>query len=152
MFARALMGTAMLLMIANQAFAFGNDDHWVSGSGQGFDEAIITHGPGNEILVTCNRGATNPGGTGITIKIADQEINGPLTLIFDGSKSLSPYTGVITTDNRAGISWYQEVMKQLRSSRSVSVVVPNIDPVEFTLKGARAAIGAPCEPTLWRQP
>ncbi|TIO04405.1 hypothetical protein [Mesorhizobium sp.] len=142
----------MLLIIASQAFAFGNDDHWVSGSGQGFDEAIITHGPGNEIMVTCNRGATNPGGTGITIKIGGQEINGPLTLIFDGSKSLSPYTGVITTDIRAGISWYQEVMKQLRSSRSVRVVVPNIDPVKFTLKGARAAIGAPCEPGLWRQP
>lgn len=139
-----------LLLVASQAFAFGNDDYWVSGAGQGFDEAIITHGPGNEIMVACNRGATRPGGTGITIKIGGQEINGPLTMLFDGSKSVSPYSGVITTDNRAGISWYQQVMKQLVSSHSVMVVVPNVAPVKFTLKGARKAIGAPCKPDLWR--
>ncbi|TPL48679.1 hypothetical protein FJ942_26335 [Mesorhizobium sp. B2-4-2] len=148
---RFLPCVAGLSLLASQALAFGNDDHWVSGAGQGFDEAIITHGPGNEIMVTCNRGATNPGGTGITIKIGGQEINGPLTLIFDGSKSVSPYSGVITTDNRASTSWYQEVMERLRSSRSVMVVVPNIDPVKFTLRGAKKAIGVPCEPDLWIQ-
>lgn len=141
---------AALLLIASHALAFGNDDHWVSGAGQGFDEAIVTHGPGNEIMVTCNRGATNPGGTGIAVKIGGQDINGPFTMLFDGSKSVSPYSGAITTDNRAGISLYQEVLMQLRNSRSVMVVVPNIAPVKFTLKGAKKAIGAPCEPDLWR--
>ncbi|TPI65541.1 hypothetical protein FJ420_11730 [Mesorhizobium sp. B3-1-3] len=147
---RVLSTVLAFVLLASEAFAFGNDDHWVSGSGQGFDEAIITHGPGNEILVTCNRGATDPGGTGITIKIGGREINGPLTMLFDGSKSVSPYTGVITTDNRAGISWYQEVMKQLVSSRSVMVVIPSIAPVRFSLRGAKKAIGTPCAPDLWR--
>lgn len=50
---------ALLAMMAMPASAhsFGNDDHWVSGWGQGISEAIITKGPGNQIYVTCDDGA-----------------------------------------------------------------------------------------------
>ena len=38
---------------SHYASAFGRDDKWVSGWGQGVAEAIVTHGPGNQIYVTC---------------------------------------------------------------------------------------------------
>lgn len=43
-----------VLLTADAAFAFGRDDSWTSGWGQGVAEAVVTLGPGNRIYVTCN--------------------------------------------------------------------------------------------------
>lgn len=131
--------------------AFGSDDKWTSGWGQGVAEAIVTKGPGNQIYVTCNEGAGYDA-TGISFTLRDREPTGHSVLLtFDGEdpEEFSIWSGRITSNCRACAATYEVVVGKLRRHKSVHVRFENGDAARFSLKGAAKAIGQ-CIPDLYR--
>lgn len=148
----AVIFSSMLICSAiEDGLAFGSDDYWMSGWGQGIHEAIITKGPGNRIYVTCGEGA-GPGHTGIDFMLSNQPPTGSsILLTFDNNdpESYSIWSGRIPSDCRACASVYEAVLEKLRRHRSVHVRFENGDATRFTLTGSSKAISE-CMPDFWR--
>lgn len=137
--------------VAGHALAFGSDDRWQSGWGQGVAEAIVTRGAGNSIYVTCDDGAGR-NATAISFNLRDRPPTGSrITLTFDSDdpEDVSIWDGEIKSDCRACASVYEYVIEKLRSKNSVHVRFENGDAARFTLKGSRKAIGQ-CTPDFAR--
>ena len=133
------------------ASAFGRDDKWGSGWGQGVAEAIVTHGPGNHIYVTCNEGG-GAGSTGISFMLAGKAPTGDnITLTFDKDdpEQIWISNGEITSNCRACTGNYEYTIRKLRSYKSVHVLFENGDNARFTLQGANEAI-TDCVPDFAR--
>jgi hypothetical protein len=131
--------------------AFGSDDEWTSGWGQGVAEAIITKGPGNQIYITCDDGAGR-NSTGISFMLLGKEPGGSSVLLtFDGGdpEEYSTWNGRIPTNCRACASTYELVIDKLKRHNSVHVRFENGNAARFTLKGAAKAIGQ-CTPDFYR--
>jgi len=140
------------MIASGPATAFGNDDHWVSGWGQGVSEAIVTHGPGNQIYVTCNEGGNLYANTGISFMLAGRAPTGSsVVLTFDNEdpESLSIWDGAITFDCAACAGTYEYVIERLKRHSSVHVMFENGDSARFTLAGSTEAI-AECVPDFAR--
>ena len=138
----AAFSCAAALMPAT-SYAFGNDDHWVSGWGQGISEAIITKGPGNQIYVTCDDSAGREA-TGISFMLGGKSATGSSILLGfdkDDPKEFSLWDGVIPSNCRACASVYDVVIAGFKKHSSVYVRFENGDATRFSLKGARKAIG-----------
>jgi hypothetical protein len=141
-----------LASATGQALAFGNDDRWESGWGQGVSEAIITHGPGNQIYVTCNGGGSLGANTGISFMLAGQSPTGSsVILTFDSEdpESIWISDGEITSDCRACADNYEYIIERLKRHSSVHVMFENGDSARFTLAGSSEAI-AECIPDFAR--
>lgn len=137
---------------AGPAGAFGNDDHWESGWGQGVAEAIITHGPGNQIYVTCNQGAADYVGSGISFMLGGRAPTGSsVILTFDNEdpESIWISDGQITSDCRACAGNYEYVIERLKRHSSVHVLFENGDSARFSLAGSSEAI-TECVPDFAR--
>ena len=109
------------------AFAFGSDDHWTSGWGQGVAEAIVTRGAGNQIYVTCDEGAGR-NATGISFMLVGRAPTGnSILLTFDNEdpEDYSIWDGKIKSNCRACASVYEAVIKGLKSHQSVHVRFAN---------------------------
>lgn len=150
-----LRGTAIAaitwVMLCGSAAAFGSDDKWTSGWGQGISEAIITKGPGNQIYVTCGDGAA-AGHTAISFMLAGDGPKGSsITLTFDSEDPVdySIWDGRITSDCVACAATYNAVINKLRSHSSVHVRFANGDSTRFTLRGSQQAI-TQCAPDIAR--
>ena len=154
--ARSMIRVVTLLWFSVLGFqpasAFGRDDVWVSGWGQGVSEAIITHGAGNQIYVTCNDGGSPFSGTEISFMLAGKAAMGSeVTLTFDGAapERISIRDGAITSDCHACMASYEYVIGKLRGHTSVHVMFENGDSALFTLRGSAEAIVA-CTPDFAR--
>lgn len=127
---------------------FGRDDRWVSGWGMGVSEAAVTHGPGNQIYVTCGEGQT-----GIRFMLAGDSPNGFSTVLltFDGEDpvGVTMKDGKIDSNCRVCAANYVMVANALRRHRSVHVRFDNGTSTRFTLNGSAEAI-VECEPDAWR--
>jgi len=152
---KALIVSALVFLacFSNVAKAFGTDEKWVSGWGQGISEAIITRGPGNNIYVTCGNSEVNR--TGISFMLRGRGPKGSsVQLTFDGS---DPENYSIWTNSSMSIpsfchacsGTYQKVIEKFKSHRTVHVKFENGDAAKFTLKGASDAIGD-CVPDFWK--
>lgn len=143
---RALENTALFLALVAMpvsAIAFGNDDEWVSGFGQGVCESIVTHGANNSIYVSCECGSGRPS-SGITFRLAGQNPTGSsILLTFDGRapEEISISDGRIESNCRACAATFTYVIELLRTYNSVNVRFENGDNATFTLKGSNSAIG-----------
>ena len=139
--------TALALMMSMMkpglAFAFGNDRKWQSGGGQGVDEAIITSGAGNQILVSCDNDP-NTDYSNITFTIGGDTPTGTtLIMTFDGAdpeQVQMQQPGTITSDCRACASWFNTIVEKLKRHSRVHVMTESGGRANFTLKGAAAAI------------
>lgn len=133
----------LVTCLPTAAAAFGSDDRWTSGWGQGVAEAIITKGPGNQIYVTCDQGAGR-NATGISFMLSGRAPTGSnVTLTFDDQdpKDISIFGGKISSDCRACASNYDFVIERLKRHTTVHVRFENGDATRFSLKGSSAAIG-----------
>ena len=144
--------TALLvcLCLTTAAVAFGSDDQWTAGWGQGISEAIVTNGPGNQIYVTCGENYGRSGHTAVSFSLAGREPTGSTTtLTFDGldPQDFSLWDGRVTSDCRACESNYSAIIALLKQRQNVHVRFENGDAAKFTLKGAAKAIGQ-CRPDL----
>lgn len=134
---------AMAVGISSSALAFGSDDKWTAGWGQGIAEAIITKGPGNQIYVTCDQGAGRSA-TGISFMLSGRAPTGhSITLTFDNSdpQDYSLWDGEIISSCRACAATYDVVIDQMKKAASVHVRFENGDAARFTLRGSSRAIG-----------
>lgn len=126
------------------AHSFGNDDHWVSGWGQGVAEAIIKKGPGNQIYVTCDQGADREA-TGISFMLGGKSPTGSRILLGFDSNDPVEFSlwdgGTIPSNCRACASVYDAVIAGLKKHSSVYVRFENGDATRFSLKGSTKAIG-----------
>lgn len=140
-----------LSVASGHATAFGNDDRWVSGWGQGIAEAIITHGPGNQIYVTCNQGAADYVDSGISFTLGGMSPTGSVILTFDNEdpERFGVTDGQITSNCRACAGTYEYVVNRLKRHNSVHVLFENGDSARFTLAGSSEAI-AECVPDFYR--
>lgn len=147
-------GAAAILLtqiVSVDAWAFGSDDHWTSGFGQGVAESIVTKGPGNQIYVTCDVGAER-NATGITFVLNGKEPTGGwVILTFDkNTPERFPTWGErIRSDCRVCADVYEAVINKLRRHSSVHVLFENGDATSFTLRGSAKAIGH-CTPDFAR--
>lgn len=142
---------ATITIGSHNASAFGRDDQWVSGWGQGIAEAIVTHGSGNQIYVTCNEGG-GAGSTGISFMLAGKAPTGDnITLTFDNDNPEQIWisNGAITSNCRSCMGSYEYIIRKLRSHNSVHVLFENGDNARFTLEGSKAAI-TDCVPDFAR--
>lgn len=133
------------------ASAFGSDERWTSGWGQGIAESIVTKGPGNQIYVTCDQGAGR-NATGISFMLAGRAPTGASVLLtFDNEspKDFSIWDGQITSSCHACAAVYETVIQRMKSHKSVHVRFENGDAARFTLKGSSEAIGQ-CIPDFAR--
>lgn len=149
---RLLLTTATCLLLAPMtASAFGNDQTWESGFGQGVAEAIITQGAGNEIYVTCDSGAGREA-TEIRFTIGGKSPAGSrLTMVFDGQAPEQVWIadGGIKSNCRACAGTYQWVVERLKKHARVHVMTEDGATASFSLKGASKAIGD-CVPDFFR--
>jgi hypothetical protein len=131
-----------VLMTALSASAFGNDETWVSGWGQGTKEALIKKGPGNQIYVACQEGSSSP--SSISFMLAgDSTKDDRVFLTFDSKdpEAIWVSNGEITSDCRACASNFDYVIERLKSHSSVHVQFTNGDATRFSLAGSTKAIG-----------
>ncbi len=150
-FGQILAAGVVTLAAASQTFAFGSDDEWASGWGQGIAEAIIRKGPGNQIYVTCDQGAGQDA-TKISFTLMGQQPSGgTILLTFDGEdpKEYSIWDGGIPSNCRACASNYQAVIDKMKRHSTVHVRFENGLSARFTLKGSKEAIGE-CTPDIFR--
>lgn len=142
--AKLLVSSAVLLFATSyQAQAFGNDETWVSGFGQGVSEAVINKGPGNQIMVTCDVGADR-NSTGISFMLGGDSPKGDtVQLTFDGTDSVdvTNWDGEIPSHCNACASTYDFVVERLKKHKTVHVKFQNGLSTRFSLKGASKAIG-----------
>lgn len=133
----------LLLAINSAAWGFGSDERWTSGYGQGVAEAIVTKGPGNRIITTCDVGADR-NATGISFLLGGREPTGnSIVLTFDNEdpQRFSLFKGKIISNCRVCADIYQVVVEKLKKHTSVHVLFENGDAARFTLRGASKAIG-----------
>lgn len=141
-----------MLVTTNPALSFGRDDEWTSGWGQGVAEAIVTHGPGNQIYVTCNDGGSPYSATEINFTLGgDSSKDNSITLTFDGDepKQFMLSHGSITSDCHACMSNYLFVIDKFKTKNKVHVLFESGVGTSFTLKGAKNAISQ-CTPDFAR--
>jgi hypothetical protein len=141
---------ASLAIVASAANAFGSDEKWSSGFGQGVCEAIVTSGAGNEIYVGCDCGSDRP--SSISFQLAGKSPTGDLVFLsFDGGQAedVSLWNSAIPSDCRACASNFDYVKERLKRHSNVRVMFQNGDAANFTLKGSTAAIGE-CEADFWK--
>jgi hypothetical protein len=132
-----------MLLAPSMGMAFGNDERWVSGFGQGVKEAVIRKGSGNSIYVACSGSSSSP--SSVNFSLAGRSPTGDsVTLTFDG---LDPERiwiskwGEVSSDCRACATNFDYVINKLKSHSSVHVMFENGDSARFTLEGSANAIG-----------
>ena len=140
------MNRTLILMFALVAptlgFAFGNDDKWVSGFGQGTKEATITKGPGNSIYVACQNGGISE--SSVTFYLANTKADGEkvfLSFDNDAPEEIWISNGSVTSNCRACAANFDYVIDKLKSHSLVNVLFPNGDNATFSLSRSREAIG-----------
>lgn len=139
----SIAATAAGVLLTAPGLAFGRDDEWESGWGQGVSEAIVTHGPGNQIYVTCNDGGSSFSNTGISFMLGGRSPTGShVILTFDNEDPESVWIadGAITSNCRACAGNYEYAIKKLKGHSSVHVLFENGDAARFTLKNSSNAI------------
>lgn len=130
------------LLFPSPSMAFGNDETWVGGFGQGMKEALIMKGPGNSIYVACSEGSLTP--SSVRFSLAGESAAGDsIILTFDGlePEQIWVSNGEVSSDCRACAGNFEYVIDKLKSHNSVHVLFPNGNGTRFTLNGATAAIG-----------
>lgn len=139
-----LLPITVTMMTAIGAHAFGNDREWQAGGGQGVDEAIITSGADNRILVSCDNDP-NTEYSNISFTIGGDTPKGKtLIMTFDGADPEQVQVqqpGTITSNCHACASWFNTITDKLKRHNRVHVMTESGDGANFTLKGAAAAIG-----------
>lgn len=146
-----ILGLLTAVTLASSAAAFGSDDRWQSGWGQGVAEAIVKKGPGNQIYVTCDDGADR-NETKISFMLAGQSPTGSSVVLTFDAKDPSDYMiidGEIRSDCRACAATYDAVIENFRRHKSVHVRFENGNAARFTLAGSAKAIGK-CKADFWR--
>ena len=146
MIGRVYLFAAVCLMgmfSASGADAFGRDDRWVSGWGQGLSEAAVTRGPGNRIYVSCDDDPNLSAST-ISFSLAGKQSTGSsITLTFDRADpqrfSLWP-GGEVPSNCRACASNFDGILAGFRRHRSVHVMFENGDSTRFTLRQSSKAL------------
>ncbi|WP_141101983.1 hypothetical protein [Oceanicola sp. 22II-s10i] len=136
--------------IANSTLAFGRDDQWSSGYGQGVCEAVVTSGAGNQIYVACECGSGRP--SAIYFTLAGRAPAGDkLFLSFDNGPAtpVGLWSGAIPSDCHACASTFDFVKDGLKRHSTVRVMYQNGDAATFTLKGSTKAIGE-CVADFWK--
>lgn len=142
--ASIVVGTILAISVnfAEPVAAFGNDDYWVSGFGQGVCESVITKGPGNQIYVACDCGSLRP--STISFMLGGESATGDqITLTFDAEDPVDIWIsdGVVTSDCRACAANFDYVISRFRAHNSVFVRFENGLSTRFSLRGANDAIG-----------
>lgn len=130
--------------------AFGDDNIWTSGWGQGWNEALVRMGPGNEIFVACNEGAGDEYSSNIRFSLNGKEPTGEsILLTFDGDipRRIGIYGGIIDSNCRACAANFSFVVERLKRHKTVNVIFENGDAATFPLKGSSKAIGE-CWPSF----
>lgn len=140
---RLLLPAIMTITFTPWAFAFGNDEAWTSGFGMGVAEAVITNGPGNQILVAC--GAPLPGRSVSAISfmlVGDSSDDDEVLLTFDGDAPEGyPLTdGGIGSASHADSGWFERAIEKFRVKNFVNVRFKDGRNATFTLRGASKAI------------
>ena len=133
---------ATLICFATATLAFGNDDSWVSGWGMGTKEAVITHGPGNEIYIACDEGSNLS--SSIRFMLGGDDPKGKVvTLTFDGADPEDFWLAddIISSDCHACAANFDRVIELLKSHKTVHVRFENGLSSRFTLDGSSEAIG-----------
>ena len=134
----------------SMANAFGRDDQWVSGFGQGVCEALVTSGAGNEIYFACDCGSDRP--SSISFMLGGMSSTGDLLFLSfdDGTmEEVSLWGGQITSDCRACADTFESVKERIKKHSKVRVMFQNGDAATFTLKGSAEAIGE-CTADFWK--
>jgi hypothetical protein len=131
-----------LILYPSIGTAFGSDDKWSSGFGQGTKEALVTHGPGNKIYVACQEGSLTPSSIHFTLG-GDSPNGDHVFLSFDDHDPVSVWIsdGMITSDCRACAANFDFVVNKLKQYDSVYVMFENGLGTRFTLNGSSEAIG-----------
>ena len=140
----------LFLVGTQSADAFGNDDHWVSGFGQGTCESVVTHGPENQIYVACDCGSLIV--PSISFMLGGDGPKGDrILLTFDGTdpEEIWITDGEITSDCHACAANFDYVLGKFRKHSSVHVRFENGLSARFSLKGASKAIGD-CEAAFYK--
>lgn len=149
---KAVLGAVMLLLgLHDEASAFGSDDKWTAGWGQGVAEAIVTKGPGNRMYVTCDDGAAR-NATKISFTLHGKSPTGRSVLLtFDNKdpQDFAIWDGEIRSDCRTCAATYDHVISLLKAHSSVHVRFENGEATRFTLKGASKTIGQ-CKADFYR--
>ena len=149
----ALLLTACFsLLFSINANAFGQDDKWTSGFGQGVSEAIVTHGPGNQIYVTCDKGAGRSDVTAISFMLAGKSPKGDhIVATFDNEEPFQVWIkdGQITTECHACADNYVYLIDKFKTHKWVHILFENGNGAKFTLKGAKEAISE-CTPEFYK--
>lgn len=141
---------AIGIMGGGTANAFGRDDKWVSGFGQGVCEALVTSGAGNEIYFACDCGSARP--SSISFMLGGKSSTGDLLFLsFDDGpmEDVSLWGGDITSDCRACANTFDFVKERIKKHSKVRVMFQNGDAATFTLKGSAEAIGE-CTAGFWK--
>jgi hypothetical protein len=134
------------LVIASPSFGWAtetSDDKWRSGWGQGWAEAQVTHGSGNEIYVACEAGSEENSFIRFTLVGSGPRAR-EILVIFDNGHPASIETGpdgTITQDSNAGDSTFRYLLQAFKQRNNVYVRFPDGRESTFTLKGAAAALG-----------
>lgn len=142
MFTRRFALLCGFVFFASASFAFGNDDTWVSGFGQGIKEALIRKGPGNSIYVACEAGSGIS--SSISFTLAGKSPSGSsIVLTFDQQDPERTWVvdGRIQSDCRACAANFDHVLDNLKRHSSVHVLFENGDGARFSLAGSTKAIG-----------
>jgi hypothetical protein len=122
--------------------AFGRDDRWTAGFGQGVCEAVVTSGAGNQIYLACDCGSDRP--SSISFTLAGRSAPGDrILLAFDSfdAESIWIADGEIISDCRACAANSDYVLQRLKRHSRVRVMFQNGDAATFSLKGSSEAIG-----------
>jgi len=125
-----------------------SDEIWRSGWGQGWAEAQVTHGSGNEIYVACENGSGQPSSVSFQLAGKPPRIDSEVILVFDKEKPEGFSVGAngrIVADCRACEANFSYVLGKLKSHSSIYVRFSDGRESTFTLKGAKKAIGD-CKP------
>lgn len=130
------------LIAGTSAHAFGRDDHWVSGFGQGVCESVVTSSAGNRIYVACDCGSGRP--PSINFELIGRSPQGSrIFLTFDAQNAEDIWVenGRISANCRACAGNFDYVLDLFRRHNRVRVMAQNGDAATFTLKGASRALG-----------
>lgn len=120
-------------------------DDWTVGFGQGYLEHIVRNGPGNELNISCDIGATeNHERTAIFVQILGK--NPPpeseVRFILDAKETrlFADKYGSIETDCHACSDNFQYLWRNIRKAKSMLVQFSDGRSSPFSLKGASKAL------------
>ncbi len=139
-----IAAAAALLVACVASRTIAAEGRWSSDAGDGFRQARVAAGPGNEIVVTCDTG----GGAGNAIEVfvggATPASGSLVSIIFDRAgpeEVLIDGEGSITTDSRETVGTFIGVIDGLKRHNRVTLRLADGREAVFSLKGSSKAIG-----------